>query len=87
MRAWARIHPIGSPSSSKTLGHPRRQGAACGWHGSRYEIDDCPRIVILARKDDRWLADWSLADGAITQPFDPVPGRRHGQPVPSLPSP
>ena len=41
---------------------------------SKYEIDDCPRIVILAlSKDDRWLADWSLADGAITRPFDPVP--------------
>jgi DNA-binding NarL/FixJ family response regulator len=39
----------------------------------KYEIDDCPPIVILvARKDDRWLANWSLADGVITQPLDPV---------------
>jgi hypothetical protein len=39
----------------------------------KYEIDDCPPIVILvARKDDGWLANWSLADGVITQPLDPV---------------
>ena len=61
------------------FGHPRRQGAACGRHGAvapvpKYEIVDCSRIFILVpRKDDRALADWSLADGAITQPFDPVP--------------
>jgi hypothetical protein len=39
----------------------------------KYEIDDCPPIVILvARKDDAWLANWSLADGVISQPLDPV---------------
>ena len=39
----------------------------------KYEIDDCPPIVVLvARKDDGWLASWSLADGVITQPLDPV---------------
>jgi len=39
----------------------------------KYEIDDCPPIVVLvARKDDAWLAHWSLADGVITQPLDPV---------------
>jgi DNA-binding response OmpR family regulator len=39
----------------------------------KYEIDDCPPIVVLvARKDDGWLASWSLADAVISQPLDPV---------------
>lgn len=39
----------------------------------KYEIDDCPPILVLiARKDDGWLASWSLADGVIVQPLDPV---------------
>lgn len=37
------------------------------------EIDDCPPIVVLvARKQDAWLATWSLADAVISQPVDPV---------------
>jgi DNA-binding NarL/FixJ family response regulator len=39
----------------------------------KYEIDDCPPIlVVVARKDDGWLASWSLADAVISQPLDPV---------------
>ncbi len=39
----------------------------------KYEIDDCPPIVVLvARRDDGWLASWSLADGVISRPLDPV---------------
>ena len=39
----------------------------------KYEIDDCPPVVVLiARKQDGWLASWSLADAVITQPIDPV---------------
>jgi DNA-binding response OmpR family regulator len=39
----------------------------------KYEIDDCPPIIVLvARKDDQWLAQWSLADGVIIQPLDPI---------------
>jgi DNA-binding response OmpR family regulator len=39
----------------------------------KYEIDDCPPImVVVARKDDRWLANWSLADAVISAPLDPV---------------
>jgi CheY-like chemotaxis protein len=39
----------------------------------KYEIDDCPPIVVLiARKQDGWLASWSLADAVLTQPLDPV---------------
>jgi DNA-binding response OmpR family regulator len=39
----------------------------------KYEIEDCPPIcVLLGRRDDRWLATWSLADATITTPIDPV---------------
>lgn len=35
------------------------------------EIKDCPPFVALvARKDDRWLATWSLADAIVTFPLD-----------------
>ena len=37
------------------------------------EIADCPAIILLLmRRDDRWLARWSLADGVAQQPVDPV---------------
>jgi hypothetical protein len=57
----------------------------------KYEIDDCPPIVVLvARPQDGWLASWSLADGVISQPLDPVTAaqvvaeqlRRHLQGIP-----
>jgi DNA-binding response OmpR family regulator len=39
----------------------------------KYEIDDCPPIiVVVAREQDIWLAQWSLADAVISQPLDPV---------------
>jgi len=39
----------------------------------KYEIDDCPALcVLLARRDDRWLATWSLADATLVTPLDPV---------------
>jgi DNA-binding response OmpR family regulator len=39
----------------------------------KYEIDDCPPVVVLvARKQDGWLASWSLADAVISSPLDPV---------------
>jgi DNA-binding response OmpR family regulator len=39
----------------------------------KYEIDDCPPImVVVARKDDGWLASWSLADAVVSMPLDPV---------------
>jgi DNA-binding response OmpR family regulator len=39
----------------------------------KYEIDDCPPIiVVVARKQDGWLAHWSLADAVLSQPIDPV---------------
>ena len=39
----------------------------------KYEIEDCPPIVVLiARPQDGWLASWSLADAVIHQPLDPI---------------
>ena len=39
----------------------------------KYEITDCPPIVVLiARRQDGWLASWSLADAVINTPIDPV---------------
>jgi DNA-binding response OmpR family regulator len=39
----------------------------------KYEIEDCPPIVVLiARKQDGWLASWSLADAVINIPLDPI---------------
>lgn len=37
------------------------------------EVHDCPPICLLiARRDDRWLAEWSRADAVVPQPIDPV---------------
>ena len=37
------------------------------------EIEDCPlTCVVLARRVDRWLATWSLADATLAHPLDPV---------------
>ncbi len=37
------------------------------------EIAECPAILLLVmRRDDRWLAKWSLADAYVRQPIDPV---------------
>jgi DNA-binding response OmpR family regulator len=39
----------------------------------KYEIEDCPPIVVLiARPQDGWLASWSLADAVIHMPLDPL---------------
>ncbi|MBV9594103.1 MAG: hypothetical protein JO147_09985 [Actinobacteria bacterium] len=39
----------------------------------KYELDDCPPIlVVVARRQDAWLAHWSLADAVISAPLDPV---------------
>ena len=31
-----------------------------------------PAIVLIARPEDRWLASWSLAEGVVEYPFDPL---------------
>jgi DNA-binding response OmpR family regulator len=37
------------------------------------EIADCPAMLLMVmRHDDRWLARWSMADGVVQQPIDPV---------------
>ncbi|MCG5212236.1 hypothetical protein [Streptosporangium sp. KLBMP 9127] len=37
------------------------------------EVYDCPPIcLIVARRDDRWLANWSRADAVVSQPLDPM---------------
>jgi DNA-binding NtrC family response regulator len=37
------------------------------------EIDNCPPIVIVVqRRDDRWLATWSQADAVLVHPLDPL---------------
>jgi DNA-binding response OmpR family regulator len=37
------------------------------------EIYDCPPVlVIIARRDDGWLATWSRADAVVSQPLDPM---------------
>ncbi|WP_155335302.1 response regulator transcription factor [Acrocarpospora corrugata] len=37
------------------------------------EVHNCPPILlIIARRDDRWLANWSRADAVVSQPLDPM---------------
>ena len=42
-------------------------------HQVKEEYADCPPILLLViRKDDAWLAAWSLADRIERYPIDPV---------------
>ena len=35
------------------------------------ELRDCPpTLVLIARRDDTWLANWSLADAVLPHPID-----------------
>ena len=35
------------------------------------ELRDCPPVLLLvARRDDRWLATWSQADAIVSHPID-----------------
>lgn len=37
------------------------------------ELLQCPPIVVItARADDAWLADWSGADAVVSMPVDPI---------------
>mgnify|MGYP002620718701 FL=1 len=37
------------------------------------EVYDCPPIcLVIARRDDRWLANWSRAEAVVSRPLDPV---------------
>ena len=55
------------------------------------DIDCPPAIMLIGRRDDRWLAKWSLADAVLPLPIDPpalaeacaelLRGRESGLPV------
>jgi DNA-binding response OmpR family regulator len=56
------------------------------------ELQDCPpTLVLVARRDDAWLASWALADAVLPLPIDApalceavvglVRGRENGLPV------
>lgn len=37
------------------------------------EVHNCPPVLLLiGRRDDRWLANWSRADAVVAHPIDPV---------------
>ncbi len=37
------------------------------------ELADCPpTVVLVGRRDDAWLAQWSLADAVVAHPVDPA---------------
>lgn len=39
----------------------------------KVEIHDCPPILVLTgRPQDGWLATWSMADGSVSHPLDPI---------------
>jgi DNA-binding NarL/FixJ family response regulator len=41
------------------------------------ELLQCPPIVVItARPDDAWLADWSGADAVVCRPIDPIAMRQ-----------
>lgn len=43
----------------------------------KHELYACPPVVLLVgRRDDAWLATWSLADAAVAHPIDPIEMRR-----------
>lgn len=36
------------------------------------QADPPPVLVLIGRRDDRWLAAWSLADAVVPHPIDPA---------------
>lgn len=41
------------------------------------EVYGCPPVVVLlGRPQDDWLASWSLADGTVSRPLDPITVQR-----------
>jgi len=57
----------------------------------RMDRDVPPVLLLIARKDDKWLAEWSEADAFIRKPVDPFDFREvvealiEGRDVPALP--
>lgn len=41
-------------------------------HQLKHELYHCPPVLLLVgRRDDAWIATWSLADAAVAHPLDP----------------
>ena len=63
-------------AASTSRSSTARRSPPAAWGLARqfkFEIDDCPPIVVLiARRQDGWLASWSLADAVINTPIEPV---------------
>ncbi|MCU1675480.1 MAG: uncharacterized protein JWM93_238 [Frankiales bacterium] len=39
----------------------------------KFELNDCPAILVLIRRAvDEWMARWSLAEGTLLLPLDPL---------------
>lgn len=39
----------------------------------KVEIHECPPVLVLTgRPQDGWLATWSMADGSVSHPLDPI---------------
>ncbi|MDQ1681783.1 MAG: hypothetical protein QOC60_852 [Frankiaceae bacterium] len=39
----------------------------------KFELNDCPPIIVLIRRAvDEWIARWSLAEGTLLLPLDPL---------------
>jgi DNA-binding NarL/FixJ family response regulator len=39
----------------------------------KFELDDCPPVLVLIRRAvDEWIARWSLAEGTLLLPLDPL---------------
>lgn len=39
----------------------------------KQEIYNCPpALLLIARPQDAWLASWSLAEGHVSAPYDPI---------------
>jgi DNA-binding response OmpR family regulator len=53
-------------------GEASRAGGMGICYQLKHEIYSCPPVLVLVgRRDDAWLATWSLADAAIAHPIDP----------------
>lgn len=60
-------------------------------HRHKMGVDTPPIVLLIARDEDRWLANWSQADAYVTKPVDHfdllevVEALVEGRPVPALP--
>ncbi|MDO5494379.1 MAG: hypothetical protein Q4G64_01530 [bacterium] len=53
-------------------GEAKKEGGMSVSRRLHEEMFDCPKVLVLtARQQDGWLANWSLADAYIPAPFEP----------------